>query len=72
MHLLTGKYAELDPDARFVSVIHDENIYQVKETELDLARAKWDEALAWVNEVLGWSVDMRTGWAVGDNMYEAK
>lgn len=72
MHLLTAKFAELCPEAKFLTVIHDEVIYQFPTDKEDYCKQQWDKALDWLNNLLNWSVKMRTGWVTGTNMYEAK
>ncbi len=72
MHLLTAKYAELNPSAEFVSVIHDECIYSIDIVDETEAIRLWQEAVDWLNATLKWTVNMRSGAAPGMDLYEAK
>lgn len=56
----------------FVTIIHDEIIISVPEDRLNEAKTLMEQAVASLNEDLGWSVKIRTGWAPGRNLFEAK
>jgi hypothetical protein len=72
MKVLDEKFYALAPYALAVSVIHDELIFQVPESRLDDAKQAMERATQSLNTDLGWSVKIRTGWAVGQNLFEAK
>ena len=72
MKLLDGFVATQAPWATWVTCIHDEMIltYPIErreETRLALVRATKD-----LNDYLQWSVNIRTGWQTGSNLYESK
>lgn len=69
---LAMKYAAICPYAQFVTVIHDEIIYMIRKDKLAEAKVLWDNAVKSLNDDLGWSVQIRSGWAEGNNLYEAK
>lgn len=69
--ILTSFYS-LAPYCKHSMIIHDEIVFQCPTDKLDDAKAAMTEAVRYVNELLSWSVNVRTGWAVGSNLYEAK
>ncbi len=72
INVLMAKFFAACPSARFVTVIHDEIVFDVPETDLALAKTIMQAAEDSLNKDLGWSVKVRCGWAEGVNMYEAK
>lgn len=72
INLLTMKFFTLAPYVKYVSTLHDELILEIEESRLSDAKAAMDTAVASLNADLNWSVNIRTGWAVGRNLYEAK
>jgi hypothetical protein len=72
MKVLDEKFYALAPYALAVSVIHDELVLQVPTSKLGEAKEAMERATESLNADLGWSVKIRTGWAVGHNLYEAK
>jgi hypothetical protein len=60
------------PYARWVVCIHDENCLQVPDDRLEEFRTAKEQATKKLNQYLGWSVDIRTGFVTGKNYYEAK
>ncbi len=72
MHVFCYKLMTVAPYAHFSTVIHDELVADVPVTRLDDFRAAKELATVSLNEDLKWSVNIRTGFAVGDNWYEAK
>ncbi len=72
MHVLSAKYKALYPKALYVATIHDENIYEIPEDDLEVAKARFFEAVDSLNNDLKWSVPMRCGWVTGRDLYEAK
>jgi DNA polymerase I-like protein with 3'-5' exonuclease and polymerase domains len=72
MHILCAKFFAVAPWAHFITVIHDEIIMEVPDDMLPAARLLMDEATESLNEDLNWSVNIRTGFVTGKNLYEAK
>lgn len=72
MHAFVAKIMAIASYARFRTVIHDELIADVPDDKVDLFKHHKDLATASLNEDLGWSVKIRTGFAVGNDWYEAK
>lgn len=70
--ILLPSFYGLAPYCRHAVVIHDEIVFQCPTERLEDAKQAMERAVVYVNELLGWSVDVRTGWAVGSNLYEAK
>jgi DNA polymerase I-like protein with 3'-5' exonuclease and polymerase domains len=60
------------PWATWVTVIHDEQIWEVPAERLEEFRLCVQRATQRLNEFLGWTVEIRTGFAPGNNLYEAK
>ncbi len=60
------------PYAEWVSNIHDETLWQIPVDSVDRFREANLKAVANLNSQLGWRVPIRTGFVVGDNLYEAK
>lgn len=72
MAALNIKFFALAPYAKFVTVIHDELIIEVPDDKLEDAREAMRLATESLNQDLGWQVNVRTGWAVGKDLYTAK
>lgn len=72
MHVLNAKFFALAPYCKFVTVIHDELIFSVQSSRLEESRLAMTRAVESLNQDLAWSVKIRTGWAPGNNLYEAK
>lgn len=72
MKVLEEKFYAITPEAKFVTCIHDEAIFSIPEHLVDEAKTNMQIAVESLNTDLGWSVKIRTGWAVGNNLYEAK
>lgn len=60
------------PYTKFVTIIHDEVIIECPKVRLEDCRKAKEIAQDRVNAWLKWSLNMRFGFAVGDNFYEAK
>ena len=60
------------PYAQWISVIHDEQLWQVPDDKLEDFRAAAKRATAKLNEYLGWTVNIATGFATGKEWYSAK
>jgi hypothetical protein len=72
MNVLKAKFFAVCPSAKYVTTIHDELILQVPTDQLQQAKDLMDLAVASLNQDLNWTVKVRTGWAEGRNMFEAK
>lgn len=72
MHVFTAKLAVAAPYAKFVTLIHDENILDIPENMVDQFRKDVKTATDSLNDDLAWTVRIRTGYAIGTNWYEAK
>jgi hypothetical protein len=59
-------------DVTFLTIIHDELIYQIADKDLAKSKVAMDDAVTELNCILGWDVDIRVGWVPGKNFYEAK
>ncbi len=60
------------PYSRYVTTIHDENIYQIPKDLVETFRQDVLEVADHMNEQLQWDVKLRFGYAVGDNLFTAK
>lgn len=72
LNWFTSELMERAPYAQFVTIIHDELIAQVPIDKVDNYCKVKDEVVQDINAQLKWTVDLRFGFAVGNNMYEAK
>lgn len=72
INLISYTFFQLAPWVELVSVIHDELLLQVNADRIDEAKQCMEDAVAYVNKILNWSVNVRTGWVVGSNLYTAK
>lgn len=72
MHVFTAKLMAAAPYGRFVTCIHDELLIDVPSDRLDEFKKDKEIATKSLNDDLNWSVNIRTGFAVGSNWYEAK
>jgi len=72
MKVLETKFFAIADYTHFVSCIHDEIVMQVPTERLGEAKAAMDAAVASLNSDLNWSVKVRTGWAIGKDLYECK
>lgn len=60
------------PYATWVTVIHDEQIWEIPADKVEDFRLAVLRATQRLNDFLGWTVEIRTGFAPGNNLYEAK
>jgi len=60
------------PWATWVTVIHDEQIWEVPAERLEEFRLCVQRATQRLNKFLGWTVEIRTGFAPGNSLFEAK
>jgi hypothetical protein len=72
MHVFNAKLFAIAPYAKFVTVIHDELLVDIPEDKIEEFRRAKDVATESLNKDLGWTVNIRTGYAVGRDWYEAK
>ncbi len=72
VNILVYKYFSIFPQAQFVTVIHDELIFQVPTELLPQAETAMNQAVQSLNDDLKWSVQIRTGFKTGTNLYDAK
>lgn len=72
MHLFKKIFFEKCPWAEFITVIHDEILFEVPDELLAETRRLFDESVIELNKILNWSVNMRFGWVEGKTWFEAK
>lgn len=72
MHVFCAKLFAIAPYAQFTTLIHDEILADVPVDKVDLFKNHKELATASLNEDLGWSVAIRTGFAVGKDWFDAK
>ena len=60
------------PDALYVTTIHDENIYMIKEGDEEKFKLALNQVTDTMNEELKWSVNLRFGAVFGKDLYAAK
>lgn len=72
MNALCLKFFSACPWAEFITIIHDEVIGQIPIGRIEEATAFWQKAVDSLNEDLGWSVAIRSGFVTGENWYTCK
>ncbi len=72
MHVFNMKLFTIAPYSRFITVIHDETLADTPDDKVELFRNHKDMATASLNEDLKWTTNIRTGFAIGKDWYEAK
>lgn len=72
MHVLCNSFFILAAFCTFLLVIHDEVIFSCPKERVEEARAAMKAAEEALNNMLKWRVRVRVGFAVGNNLYEAK
>jgi DNA polymerase I-like protein with 3'-5' exonuclease and polymerase domains len=72
MNLLCLKFFSACHWAKFIGLIHDEILMEIPADKVEETRKIMAAATKSLNEDLGWSVDIRTGWVVGKDMFDAK
>jgi hypothetical protein len=72
VNILVYKFFSICPEAQFVTVIHDEKIFQVPDDKIEHARKCMQQAVDSLNDDLKWSVKIRTGFVTGKTLYDAK
>jgi len=71
MHALGAKFFGAAPDAHLKSVIHDEFVFDIPIGTEDFHRTLMNDSVKSLNSDLKWSINVRTGWAVGPSWWEA-
>jgi DNA polymerase I-like protein with 3'-5' exonuclease and polymerase domains len=72
MKILEDMFFQLAPWAHYVTTIHDETIITYPTDRREETKAAMQQATKQLNDYLQWSVEIRTGWATGNTLYEAK
>jgi len=72
VHIYLAKLMAAAPYSQFITIVHDELIMQVRLDMLEQFRLDSQRATDSLNDDLGWSVKIRTGFAPGLTMYDAK
>lgn len=72
INVLFMKLLTISPYARLITIIHDEGIFEIPETKVEQFKADLAAALQSLNDDLGWSIKIRTGFVTGRDLYEAK
>lgn len=72
INVLSVKFFKSCPEAQFVTVIHDEIIFQIPEDKEDLIKQHFLKCVESLNQDLGWEIKVRCGWKSGRSLYEAK
>lgn len=60
------------PSARYLTTIHDENLYACPKDKVAEFKEAQNRVAKAINDQLQWSIEMRFGFVVGQNLYEAK
>lgn len=72
MNVLCAKFFAVCTEAEFLTIIHDEALFQVPVTSLPQAKELWSKCVDSLNADLNWTVKIRSGWVAGRNWYESK
>lgn len=72
IHVFNAKLFALAPYADLITIIHDEDLVEVPDERLEEFKCAKETATVSLNEDLGWSTTVRTGFVTGKNWYEAK
>lgn len=72
MHVYLMKLAAVAPYMKLITVIHDELLCEIPKVSVEQFRKDSQAATDSLNDDLKWSVNIRTGFAVGHDFYEAK
>lgn len=72
MHVYLSKLAAISPYMELITVIHDELLVKIPKELIEQFRKDSQAATDSLNVDLGWSVNIRTGFAVGYDFYDAK
>lgn len=66
------KLFTIAPYAKLITIIHDELLVEVPDDKLEQFRTDSVTAVQSLNDDLGWSIAIRTGFVVGKDWYDAK
>lgn len=69
---LVKLFIEPNPWIKFISIIHDEILFEVEEYRINEARKTFYTSVDTLNKELNWTIPLRFGWVEGSNFYEAK
>lgn len=72
INTLCFKFFQACPYARFITVIHDEVLFDVPDERIGDAKKLMQACVNSLNNELNWDVAIRTGWAPGKDWYTAK
>lgn len=72
MHVLTAKVMAAAPYAVWITCIHDELVLEVPDNKVEDLRRDLQIATDSLNDDLGWTIKIRTGFAPGRSWFEAK
>lgn len=72
INVLCMKLFTIAPYARLITIIHDELLVEVPEELVHRLQEDLIAAVKSLNDDLGWSIAIRTGFVVGNDWYEAK
>lgn len=70
--VITLKFFEQLPEARFVTLVHDEYIYQIPKDKIEKARQIKEGCVESLNKDLGWSIPMRLDFTVAETFADIK
>ncbi len=65
-------FKQYAPYCKFVTVIHDELIFSCPVDRLTEAKEAMKNSEKGLNNMLNWTVNVRVGWAQGEDLYSAK
>lgn len=71
-HIYMREIFETASYAQFITLIHDELIIQIPENKVEDFRQVINKVTDTINQNLNWSINLRFGFAIGKNLYEAK
>lgn len=71
MHYFTQLMMEQDY-ARFITIIHDEDVFELPENRLEDFRKHFQKCVDEVNNELQWGVKIRFGFKIGKSLYHIK
>ncbi len=72
INALCAKFFAICPYAEFITVVHDELVFEVPRDKQEEAKHLFYLAVESLNNDLNWTVKIRCGWVVGSNWFEAK
>lgn len=72
IHVYTAKLFAAATYSRLLTVIHDELLVEIAKVDLERFRQDCQAATKSLNEDLGWTVEVRTGFVPGEDWFSAK